>query len=71
MRVKYLSVAEGKLLNIDTFPNFWARGSIEGMRQKYYGKDALLVRCGSYIYCVYQKCRPSKYGLEIYYNRAH
>ena len=63
-RVKYLSVSEGKLLGIDKFPNFSATGSIKGMKEKYYGKDALLVRCGSWIYNV--TSQP-----DIYYSRAH
>lgn len=71
MRVRYLPVAEGIRLHIDAFPNFSASGSVKGMKEKYYGKDALLVRCGSYIYCVWQKAKPSQYGMEIYYNRAH
>lgn len=71
MRVKYFPVAEGRRVHIDAFPNFSATGSITGMKEKYYGKDALLVRCGSYIYCVSQKARPSQWGREIYYNRAH
>ncbi len=71
MRVRYLPVTEGRRLHIDAFPNFSASGSVKGMKEKYYGKDALLVRCGSYIYCVWQKAKPSQYGMEIYYNRAH
>lgn len=38
--------------NLDDFPNFHKSGSIRGMKKLYYGKDALLVRCGSYIYNV-------------------
>ena len=64
MRVRYLPVAEGRRLHIDLFPNFSASGSVKGMKEK-------LVRCGSYIYCVWQKAKPSQYGMEIYYNRAH
>ena len=52
MRTKYLNVADGKKLGISRFPNFSASGSIKGMKEKYYGKNALLVRCGSYIYNV-------------------
>jgi len=51
-RVKYLSVKEGKRLGIDVFPSFHRTGSIKGMKEKYYGKDALLVKCGSWIYNV-------------------
>jgi hypothetical protein len=51
-RTKTLSVEDGKRLNISEFPNFDKSGSILGMKKMYYGKDALLVRCGSYIYNV-------------------
>ena len=51
-RVKYIGVSDGKRLHIETYPNFHKSGSIKGMKEKYYGKDALLVRCGSYIYKV-------------------
>lgn len=43
---------EGKRVGIDAFPNFHRSGSIIGMKNKYYGRDALLVRCGNYIYNV-------------------
>lgn len=46
------------------FPNFDKSGSIKGMKEKFYGKDALLVRCGGYIYNVTSD--PS-----IYYNLAY
>jgi hypothetical protein len=49
---------------VKDFPSFSATGSIKGMKRMYYGEDALLVRCGSYIYNVTSK--P-----EIYYNLAH
>lgn len=61
--VKTLSVKEGEQLNLNRFPSFHCTGSITGMRKKYYGNDALLVRCGSYIYNVTRE--P-----EIY-NQAH
>ena len=61
MRVRYLTVEDAKRLHIDRYPNFSISGSIRGMKEKYYGKDALLVRSGSYIYHV-----PA----EIYYS-AH
>lgn len=63
-RVKYLNVSEGKAINIQQFPNFSVTGSIKGMKDNGYGKDALLVRCGSWIYNVTSV--PS-----IYYERAH
>ena len=34
------------------FPNFHKSGSIKGMKKLYYGFDALLIRCGNYIYKV-------------------
>jgi hypothetical protein len=48
-RVKYISVKE---CDLSRFPNFSASGSIKGMKKQYYGKDALLVRSGSFIYNV-------------------
>lgn len=64
MRVKTLPVKDGERLHIDDYPNFHKSGSIKGMKEKYYGKDALLVRCGSYIYNVTRN--PG-----IYYGNAH
>jgi len=61
MRVRMLSKAEGERCSISRFPNFSRSGSILGMKRLCYGKDALLVRCGSYIYDV--SSEP-----EIYYN---
>ena len=52
MKTKYLKVKKGKELGIDNYPNFSASGSIKGMRNLFFGKDALLVKCGSYIYNV-------------------
>lgn len=63
-RVRYLPVAEGRRVNIEAFPSFDKSGSVIGMKKKYYGEDALLVRCGSYIYNVSR--RPN-----IYYERAY
>ena len=52
MRVKYLKVAEGKRVHIESYPSFHKSGSIEGMKRKFYGNDCYLVQCGSYIYNV-------------------
>ena len=52
MKVKNLSVEKGKACNISNFPNFHKSGSIRGMKKLYYGKNAMLVRCGDYIYNV-------------------
>lgn len=50
MRVKRLPITYQEMLR--EFPNFHCSGSVKGMKEKYYGKDALLVRCGQYIYNV-------------------
>jgi len=51
-RVKTIPVSEKEKYNLSDFPNFSKTGSIIGMKKKYYGKDALLVRCGHWIYNV-------------------
>jgi hypothetical protein len=58
-RVKYLSAKKRNIS--DSFPNFSVTGSIKGMKDKFYGKNALLVRQGSYIYNVSSK--PSIYHI--------
>lgn len=52
MRVKTMTVKQGETANISQFPNFSKTGSIKGMKERYYGKNAMLVKCGSYIYNV-------------------
>lgn len=64
MRVKYLRVHLGQILKIDDYPNFSVSGSIRGMKNRFYGKDALLVRCGSYIYNVTKN--PDIYYIYAY-----
>jgi len=55
-----MRVSEGERLGLGKFPNFHKSGSIRGMKNMYYGKEALLVRSGDWIYKV-----PSKI-----YNKA-
>lgn len=62
-RVRYLKKADGARVMISEFPNFDRTGSISGMKKLFYGKSALLVRCGAYIYNV--TADPS-----IYWNLA-
>lgn len=38
--------------SLSNFPNFSRTGSIKGMKDKFYGKDALLIKKGAYIYNV-------------------
>lgn len=52
MRCKYMDKREKEKYNLSQYPNFSATGSIYGMKKKYYGMDALLVRSGSWIYNV-------------------
>ena len=59
MRVRILSKEQGERVNIHRFPNFHRSGSIRGMKKLYYGENALLVRCGNYIYNV--SSEPSIY----------
>ncbi len=64
MRTKTLHRCDAQKIDISRFPNFHITGSITGMKKLYYGKNALLVRCGSWIYNV--SSEP-----EVYYNIAH
>jgi len=54
MKTKYMKVAKGKQCGLigGNFPSFSGTGSVRGIKDKFYGKHALLVRCGSYIYNV-------------------
>lgn len=52
MKVKRILVKDRSKYGLDGFPNFSATGSVRGMKKLYYGKDAMLVRCGSFIYNV-------------------
>ena len=74
MKTKTLNRRDGDAVNISRFPNFSYTGSIIGMKNGYYGKDALLVRCGSYIYHVGNMGTVNKErltdGEEIYFNMA-
>lgn len=56
-RTKKVDTETGRNLGITggRFPSFHKSGSIIGMKKLYYGKDALLVRCGDYIYKVTQE----------------
>lgn len=51
-RVKYMNKQQKERYHLDEYPNFSVTGSIAGMKEKYYGKNALLVRSGSWIYKV-------------------
>jgi hypothetical protein len=55
MRVKTIPAKDYEKYNLSEFPSFSKTGSITGMKKLYYGKDAMLVKCGSYIYNVTSK----------------
>ena len=52
MKTKNMTIEQGETVNISQFPNFHKSGSITEMKRRYYGANALLVRCGNYIYNV-------------------
>ena len=57
--MKTITVTKKILIHdLSIFPNFSSSGSIKGMKEKYYGNDALLIKSGSYIY---------KVNEEVYY----
>lgn len=64
MKTKTLYKRDAGRAGISSFPNFHNSGSIAGMKKLFYGRDALLVRCGRFIYNV--SSEPS-----IYHNLAH
>lgn len=49
---KYTSVKNIDRLKLYNFPSAGPNASISGMREQYWGKDAYILRCGSYIYKV-------------------
>ena len=51
-RVRKMSVDEGVKAGLSAYPNFHKSRNVVGMKRKYYGRDALLVRSGDYIYNV-------------------
>ena len=59
-KVKTVSLHHGMILGLSRFPNFHKSGSVRGMKKLYYGENALLVRCGSFIYNVTSE--PSIYN---------
>lgn len=52
MRVRKMRRELGVKLGIQECPNFHYTGSVIGMRKKFYGMDAKLVKCGEWIYNV-------------------
>lgn len=50
MKTKTMSVKDRRAGIVQSCPSFSATGSIAGMKRKFYGKEAKLIRCGSWIY---------------------
>lgn len=49
---KYTSVKNYNRLRLYNFPSSGPNANITGMRNLYWGKDAYILKCGSYIYKV-------------------
>ena len=64
MKTKTLYKRDAQRIDISRFPELPPHGKHIRNEKLYYGKNALLVRCGSWIYNV--SSEP-----EIYYNIAH
>lgn len=60
-RVKYMNKEQKKQFNLSQYPNFSVTGSISGMKKLYYGKNAFLVRSGSWIYHVPEEVYMASY----------
>lgn len=54
-KVKKMNVADGDRVGIGDCPNIHKTGSVTQMRRKYWGSNALVVRCGNYYYNVTEK----------------
>ena len=52
MKVLYVRRKYADDLGLSSFPSFHRSGSIRGMKEYYFGKNALFVRSGNYIYRV-------------------
>lgn len=52
MKTKTISIKHRDSGIVRSCPNFSRTGSIAGMKRQFYGKDAKLIRCGSWIYNV-------------------
>ena len=55
MRVKHLDTRSPHAEELEGYPSFHKTGNVEGMKNLYYSKNALLIRCGDHIYNVTSK----------------
>ena len=51
-KYKYVRNTQHNYDILKDFPNAGPRPNIAGMRKLYWGKDALLIKCGQYVYKV-------------------
>lgn len=51
-RTKTMTISEGKKHNLSQYPNAGPYCNITGMKNKYWGIDALCIKCGVYVYKV-------------------
>lgn len=54
MKYKYVSTKKYNTLRLYNFPSAGPCPSVAGMRAKYWGKDAFILKCGQYAYKVDQ-----------------
>lgn len=52
MKTIYVKKEYHDKLNLSQFGNAGPHPCISGMKEKYWGKDALCVKCGAYVYKV-------------------
>lgn len=52
MKSIYVKKEHYNTLRLDRFPSAGPNANIVGMKNHYWGKDALVVKCGQYIYKV-------------------
>lgn len=50
MKYKYISTKSPFAGRLENFPNAGPNPNIQGMRNLYWGKDALVIKCGAYAY---------------------
>lgn len=51
-KYKYVPATPHNQRILEQYPNAGPRPNIKGMRKLYWGDDALLIRCGAYVYKV-------------------
>ena len=54
-RTKTMTIEQGEKYNLSQYPNAGPRCNITGMKNLYYGIDALCITCGAYVYHVPRK----------------